>query len=367
MFTSAIVGLLAASSFMAQTATPTPVPSPSPAKAKSTSQSSAAKSQSPSPTPKPSASPQPVEQNPADTISADHKPGEKTAAEALPPATPVITLRGVCSDGASASGCTRKITKADFDKLLSLVAPPNQQAQPGARRNLAQRYVELLAIAEAAKKAGVENSPEFALLRLRALTEAYQHQLDEQFRTPRAAEVDAYYKEHVADFESLNLRRIYIPRNDPSGKGTAEEKEAFSKKVASLADEIRDRAAKGEDLEALQKDTYSKLGLTTTPPSTQVGAIRKGSLPQGLDKELFGLTPGGIYKSDEPNAFVIYKVEGRQTLPLDSVKDEIARTLHRRKMEDKLKEITAAVKADYNDTYFGPATAAAATPPADKR
>jgi hypothetical protein len=32
-----------------------------------------------------------------------------------------------------------------------------------------------------------------------------------------------------------------------------------------------------------------------------------------------------------------------------------------------MKGITSSVKADYNDTYFGPATATAPTPPGEKR
>jgi hypothetical protein len=363
MFTSALAGLLTAASFVIQTASPTPVPSPSPTKAKSAAKQSSTKSQSSStssstklqasPSPAPHASPT----KPGDQASEQNK-----AAEALPPSTPVITLNGLCDDhrSSSSSGCTKTITKADFDKLLNMVMPAAQQSQPAMRRNIAQKYVELMAINEAAKQAGVENSQEFALLRMRALSEAYQRVLDEQFRNPPASEIEAYYKEHNGDFVALTLHRIYIPKGEPSGKGTPEEKEAFTKKAAAVADELRDRAAKGEDVDTLQKEAYTKLALPITPPSTQLGPVRKNTLPTALDKELFALNPGGIYKADDPTAFVIYKADKKETLGMDAVKDEIARTLHRQKMEEKLKQINASVKAEYNDTYFGPATTAAA-------
>lgn len=348
-----MIGLLAAGSLMAQTAAPTPKPEISPGAAPQAL-----------PAPKPD----------AQTGEANKEPA--AGEPALPPATPVLTIHGMCApqktaaaSTAAKSPCTTTVTKADFDRLVKIVVPPNQPQQPTLRRSLAQRYVELLAIADAAEKAGVQKSPEFALLRLRALAEAYQRELDEKYRNPPPAEVDAYYKQHQGDFESVTLRRVYVPKNDPSGKGTPEEKAAFGKKASGLADELRDRATKGEDLDALQKDAYTKLGLTSSPPATQVGPVRKGALPPGTEKELFALNAGGVAKVDEPTAVVIYKVESKQTLPLEKVKDEIARTLHRQKMEGKLKEITSGVKADYNNTYFGPSAppAASPAPPGDKR
>lgn len=363
MFTSALVGLLAAGNFLVQTASPAPLAALSQANAQSAAKSQtpgakAKTSQSATSTPQASPSPKPAEQ-----ANEQNK-----AAEALPPSTTVITLAGVCDNPkASSSACTKTVSKADFEKLLNMVASPAQQGQPGMKRNLAQRYVELMTMADAAEKAGVENSPEFALLRMRALSEAYQRKLDEEYRNPPASEIDAYYKEHAGDFVALTLHRVYIPKNDPSGKGTPEEKQAFTKKAAAVADELRDRAVKGEDIDALQKDAYTKLSLPISPPTTSIGPIRKNTLPAALDKELFALSPGGIYKADDPTAFVIYKAEKKETLGLDAVKDEIARTLHRQKMEEKLKEINGSVKAQYNDTYFGPATATPALPPGDRR
>lgn len=368
MLRTAIFALIATAAAMAQTASPAPAPSASPANA-APATSSEAKPSAPAAGQSAQAPAKPSDQS---------KEAENPKEAAIPPTEAVVTVHGLCptrtaaaktagTKGSATAPCTTKISKEKFDKLLNMVVPPNQPQQPALRRNLAQRYVELLAIAQAAEKAGVEKTPEFELARLRAVTEAYQRILDEKYRNPPQAEIEAYYNEHKDDFQSVTLRRIYIPKTDPAGKGTPEEKEAFSKKAAGIADQIRDRAAKGEDMDALQKEAYSKLGLTVSPPSTQIGPVRKGALPAAADKEVFALNPGGVYKSDEPTAFVIYKAEKKESLPLDRVKDEIARTLHRKKMEDSLKAINSSIKADYNDAYFGPPTPAAALPPGDKR
>jgi parvulin-like peptidyl-prolyl isomerase len=390
MLKLAMIGLLAGGSLMAQAPTQSASPAASPSTAAPASPGNATGSAA-----KPATAPGTQTGTPAKPEASPAKPGqqagetkqESAAEAAIPPSGAVITIHGICAENKPATAvgkaattktgpaktaganapCTKKITKAEFDRLVKLVVPPNQPPQPALRRNLAQRYVELLAIANAAEKAGVEKTPEYALLRLRALTEAYQRELDEKYRNPPPAEVEAYYKQHQGDFESVTLRRIYVPKNDPTGKGTPEEKAAFTKKASDVADEVRDRAAKGEDLDALQKEVYSKLGLTAAPPNTQVGPVRKGALPPATEKELFALKDGGIAKIDEPTAFVIYKVEKKETLPMEKVKDEIARLLHRQKMEARLKEITSGVKADYNDIYFGPATPATPAPPGEKR
>jgi hypothetical protein len=348
MLKLAMIGLLAAGTAVGQTASPTP---PAQSTSKSTQPASSAA-------------------KPSESIEAKKpaKPGES----ALPATATVITVHGACgphtgAKGATAqSACVTHVSKKEFDTLLNLVIPPNQPHTPQMRRTLAQRYVELLAIADAAEKAGVEKSPEFALLRLRGLAEAYQRQLDEKYKDIPQSEIDAYYNQHKNEFESVTLRRLYIPKADAAKpKATDAEKADFAKKAEDIGNQMQQRAQKGEDMDTLEKDAYSKLGLSTTPPSTQIGPVRKGALPAATDKAIFDLPQGGVYKDDQPTAVIIYKVEKKESLTPDKVKDEVVRTLHRQKMEETLKGITSSVKADYNDTYFGPATPP--TPPGEKR
>ena len=382
MLKVAMIALLAGATALAQAASPDATASP----AKNTGTAQADNT-----TAKPEASPAATNQAaPAGTPAATNqkspatqgtasKPGESKASTpaepAMPPTATVITIHGACTTrtstkgAAAAKGCTTNVSKKQFDTLLNLVMPPHQTATPQMRRTLAQRYVELLAIADAAQKAGVEKSPEYQLLRLRGLAEAYQRQLDLKYKQVPPSEVDAYYNQHKDEFDSATLRRLYIPKADPAKpKATADEKATFAKKAEDIGVQMEQRAKKGEDMDALEKDAYSKLGLTITPPSTQIGPVRKGALPAATDKQIFALAQGGTYKDDEPTAVIIYKVESKQTLPVDKVKDEIVRTLERQKMDSTMKSITSSVKADYNDKYFGPATASnGSEEPGEKR
>jgi len=342
MLKFAMIGLLAAGSAMAQTASP--------------AASTAAKAQK---TPSAAASAKAAEPSQGATKSA-------TPAEAaIAPTATVITVHGACAKQSSAkAACVTHVSKREFDTLLKLVLPPNQPETPQIRRTLAQRYVELLAVADAAEKAGVQNTPEYALLRLRSLAEAYQRQITQKNQTVPQSEVEAYYNQHKDEFDSATLRRLYIPKADPANpKATPDEKAAFAKKAEDVGNQMDERAKKGEDMDTLEKDAYKALGLTITPPSTQIGPVRKGALPPATDKQIFSLSAGGTYKDDEPTAIIIYKVEKKETSPLDKVKVEIERNLQRQKIESKLNGITSSVKADYNESYFGAVTPPSAPKP----
>jgi len=281
------------------------------------------------------------------------------------PTEPVITAKGVCPNRPvtkAAAGapkpvpvpCVTVVTKGQFEKLINAVSPSNQNVPPAMRRNLAQAYVELLAYAQAAEKTGVDKDPKFIevmrLVRMRTLADIYRRDMEEKYHTPPPNEIQAYYDQNVSKYEEIKLSRIFIPAKNPS----AQDKDAWEKKAAQLSTELHDRAAKSEDLEKLQKEAYTTLGLTIAPPNTTVGTRRRGMMAPQEEQELFALKPGDVSKVEqEPAGYIIYKLESRQTLPVDQVKEEISRELSRQKMDAQIKAVTATVKAEFNDHYFG--------------
>jgi hypothetical protein len=294
----------------------------------------------------------------------------------VPPDQPVLTVRGVCpAETAVASkpsvpstqDCKVTMTRQQFDTLVNAFNPTNQPVPQAARRQLGQAYVELLTLSEAAKAAGVENTPAFAevmrVIRLKTLSDFYRTQLSEQFRNPPQQEIEDYYKSNAAKYEGAKLDRIYVPRNSPDAQAAAEQKEAFQKKAQQLADDLQARAAKGEAMEKLQKEAFTTLGITAPPPTTDLNIARHGVFPPKLDQEIFAHKAGEVFRSDDGNGYMIYRVESREPVPLETVKEEIVREISRRKMEEKMKELNAPVHAEFNDSYFGPALPAAPSRP----
>ncbi len=283
------------------------------------------------------------------------------------PNDPVLTVHGLCpgENGAatrpavpSTQDCVTTVTKAQFDNLLNAFNPNNQPITTTQRRQMGQAYVELLTFSEAAKAAGVENTPVFAevmrVLRMKTLGDLYRNQLAEQFRNPSQQEIEAYYKSNEAKYEGAKLSRVYLPKNDPDPQAKPDQKEAYQKKVDQVASDIQARAAKGEPMDKLAKDGYAALGITSAPPNTDLSTARHGIFPPKLEQEIFSHKAGEVFRSDDATGYMIYRVENRQPIPLDSVKEEISRELAHHKMEEKIKELTTPVHTDFNDNYFGP-------------
>lgn len=304
---------------------------------------------------------QPTPSAPPSLLKRDETPSP------VAPDQAVLTVHGLCPAPTgtatnpavpSTENCTTTITKEQFDKLINAFNPANQSVTPAMRRQMGQAYVELLTFSEAAKAAGVENTPTFAevmrVLRLKTLTDLYRNQLAEQFRNPSQEEIEAYYKSNQSKYQGAKLGRIYLPKNDPDPQAKPEQKAAYQKKLEQLANDIQARAAKGEPMDKLEKEAYVALGITSAPPTTDLSTVRHGMFPPKLEQEIFSHKAGEVFRSDDGNGYMIYRVESQQPSPLDSVKAEIIREITRRKMEEKIKELTAPVHADFNDSYFGP-------------
>lgn len=322
---------------------------------------SATKTATPSATPAPQATPPSL-------LKRDEKPAE------LPPDEPVISIRGLCpaetspatsNTVPSTKDCAITVTKQQFDNLVKSFNANNQAITPAQRRSLGEKYVELLVFSEAAKAAGVENTPTYAevmrVLRLKTLGDLYLNQLAEQYRNPSQQEIEAYYQANQQKYEGAKLSRIYLPKDNPDPQATAERKQEFQKKVQQVVDDIQARAAKGEEMSKLQKEAYVALGITAAPPTTDLSLARHGMFPPKIDQEIFSHKAGEVFRSEDATGYMVYRVESRQTSPLDSVKAEISQQIFRQKMEARTKELNSPVHADYDEKYFGPPVAP--TPP----
>jgi len=314
----------------------------------------------------PAAGPQKPATAPAPATGALPPPAspQPDPAAAVPAGETIISIHGICPGEKKDSGCETAVTKEQFEKLIAAVSAGNQVIPPAQKRNLAQAYVELMAYAQAAAQAGIENDPRFQesmrVLRLQKLAEYYRRGMEEKSRNITPEEIQDWYNKNQARYEELTLSHIFLPKNNPASK----DKDAWEKKAAQLAQDLREQAAKGGDLEKLQKEAYAALELTSPPPPVAVGPRRRGFLPAPEEEAVFALKNGEVSKViTEQHAYLIYKLESRQIIPLDRVRDEISREISRQKIEARNKAITGAVHSDLNDKYFG-APPAPATPPA---
>jgi len=282
--------------------------------------------------------------------------GSDASLKSVKPGDTVITIRGICHDSPARAGnspdCKTLVTREQFERLIAAVGAAGQTIPVNGRQQFAQTYAELLAYAEAARSSGTETSPEFRdlmdLIRVRTLAEIHRRNLQARVATPSPQDIDEYYRKNPADFTNVKLRRILIPRKNPS----AQNQEEFEKHALEVATGLGERAAKGEDFDQLQKEGFTSLGLTSSP-ATLLGNRRKANLLPEERDEILALDPGGVSKLEkETFSFVIYKVEEKSLLAEDAVKDEISREISRQRLDNLLKQVTASVQSEFNQDYF---------------
>ena len=285
--------------------------------------------------------------------------------DSVAPNDAVMVIHGVCPKNAGtaktgstkADSCQTVITKEQFNSMLSGMNVISQIANTAAMRNFAESYSQLLALASEGEKAGVENDPRFQELmriaRIRALADSYRHSLEEKFSNPSQEEIEAYYKENISKYDSFKVERIIIPSINPNRtpSGRAE----YEKKFQQLANDIRERAARGEETQKLQDEAYKALALPN-PPKTDLGMKRRGGLPAGIEKDLLALKPGEVTKLEaEMSGLNIYKLRSRDTIPVEYVKSEIVRDLHQKNIEVAIRAVSGSIHSDLNEQFFGPA------------
>jgi PPIC-type PPIASE domain len=342
------------------------------------------------PTQKP-ASQNPPAATPSPTPGSPSAPGAAPQAAPpetqLPPSEPVITIHNVCSQDKQAEkpsmrahttpasssakpdakddskgNCTTVMTREQFEKMLESFHPQGP-VPAGAKQNLARAYVEWEVMENAALKDKLQDDADFEetmrVLRLRVLADLYRRHLDDQLRHAPDADLQAYYQAHIAKFEQVHVHRIVIPKVNPS----APKDDTYSSKTEGVANEIHDRLAKGDDPDTVLKDAYAKLGINSPTVNTDLGEKRRGALGAQADPVVFALKSGEVSPvQNEPAGLVVYKVDSKETLAFDKVKDEVLRDYAKETLDAKLKEISDSADPDYNTKYFGPMVPPAPAP-----
>jgi hypothetical protein len=277
----------------------------------------------------------------------------------VPPDAVVVSVQGICPPGKPApenpDSCTTTLTRRQFETMLTVMNITNQNYSPAALKGIAESYVQLMMLADAGQKAGLDHDPRFEemmkIARVRTMAELYRHTLDEKFSAPPPEMIEAYYKDNIGKYEQLKIDRVFIPLADPK---KPQERATFEKKALQKAEQLRERAAKGEDMQALQEEAYKSLGLDS-PPKADQGAKRKNNYPAALEKDIFALKPAEVSKVEtDLSGFSFYKVRSREPIPLEYVKAEITREVYQKQMEAAMQSAKSRVHSDFNDKYFKP-------------
>jgi hypothetical protein len=260
-----------------------------------------------------------------------------------------VVVKGFCNQPAdSAAACQTVITRAQFEKLVDAIQPTMDEE---SRRQLASAYPQFLIMAREAQHRGLEKTERFEeridFARLQILSQELTRQIQEEAAQIPDQEIEDYYHKNSRDFETANLERIIVPL--ASEKGTRSPNE-----MNDEAQQLRARAAAGEDFVALQKAAYDAAGVSgDTAPSPALRDMRRRSLPP-TQASAFDLKPGEVSAAiTDTTGRYIYKMDSKGMVPLADARKEIWNVLRQQRARKMIESIQGPFRADVNKAYFG--------------
>jgi PPIC-type PPIASE domain len=338
---------------------------------------------------------------------AKPQPAGGDVAASVPATAAVITIDGVCTPKpkpAAAKGATVKptadtkttspksdapcktvITKAEFEKLVNSLAP---NATPQQKKQLANLLPRYLAMSNEAKKEGLDKTDSYKetvkFVEMQVLSNQLQHKVQEDAGKIGPGDIESYYLTHKDSFEQYNVDRIYIPRTkqsaaaakdeddkdkdkDKDEKLTDEQKKAKEdaekakseeneQAMTKLADDLRARAAAGEDIVKLQKEAFEAAGMKIESPTVNLPNIRRTALPPG-HAAIFDLKPGEVSQViSDSGGHYIYKMNSVNEMTLDQATNEITGKLKSDRVKEEMDKLNNSFKVEKNEAYFGPDT-----------
>lgn len=323
-------------------------------------------------------------------MNAQTEEAEKNASASVPPSAPVITIDGICdtppktavataakpttATKTRAAGCKTVITKAQFDAMANNLAP---NITPQLKKQLASVLPRLMAMANEAKKQGLENTPQYKervkFNRMQILAQELQQKMQEQAAKVPDADIEKYYKDHPEMYQQASVERVFVPRmkqiepeklqdekeaktGDQQQKETAEKakQEEGEKAMTNLADDLRSRAAAGEDFLNLQKEAFEAAGMKIESPTVTLPNIRRSGLPPA-HAAVFDLQPGEVSPViSDSGGHYFYKIVSKNEMTLEQAKTEIQGKLQTERMKDQMDKLNNSFKVETNEAYFGP-------------
>jgi hypothetical protein len=263
------------------------------------------------------------------------------------------------------------VSRADFEKLLARVAPPNPN--PDIKKRVADTYASLLTMAKEGDKLGADKDPNFQeqleIIKLQLKAQWLQRKIDSEASNINDADLKAYYDANGSAYEEATLDRVFVPKtpppaasSTPAGGATAS---APGADPQQLANQVRDRLQKGEDPAKVQADVFQQEKNQATPPQTKREHVRRGTtLPPADEPKIFALKPGEVSEvMPDAIGYNVYKMGEKKQLPFDSVKNDIKTVLVTQRMKDRLTAITNSTKTELNPEYFGASQAPQSTTP----
>lgn len=270
----------------------------------------------------------------------------------LPATTPILTLNGLCSGGPQPTGpnCKTVITKGEFERLV-LAGSTQTTVPPQLRTRVLQQFAQAVVMDKTADARGLDKDPDVQAFleasRMQVLMRAFNNKLVQQAQQVTPEQIDQYYQKNHGEFDEAKTKRLFIPKVSAAANIDAA-------KAREIAEKLQKDAAAGKDMDALEKQAYTELGLPAQQaPSTEMGVRRRRQFSEDQAEAVFKLEAGQVTPVlEDQNGLYVFKAESKNTVPLDQVRTEIKNDIARQNFDEEVKKIFDPVQATLDPDYF---------------
>jgi len=282
----------------------------------------------------------------AATCLAQVPPGSDSAAanspsktEAVPPNQRVVLKVG-----------DLQITQAAFEQYLA-----DLEAQQGpaelSRKKLGDNYASMLMLSKIAATNHLDSSPEvvrqLAIDHMQILSNAEFAKLKAQ-AAPTPEEISAYYNAHLADYDVVQVRRIFVWAGDQASKT---QHTLTAQQADALAGAIHHAYTSGGDVDKVIHDTphnSEDVVADATPLSFQ-----RGEMPATLNEAVFALKEGEWKEfHNGPGAYAFFHVVKKGRRDLKEVSPQIEKKVQAQKLREQLDSLKQQTGIWMDETYF---------------
>ncbi len=243
-----------------------------------------------------------------------------------------------------------KMTAAQFDEFVKAFPPQVQQMASGPQRHdFVEKIIQIKLAAKEASRQGLDARPvvkqQLAFERDQVLAGALFQDMLANMKISDA-DVQKYYDEHKADFETVKADHILIRFKGsavPLGKG---KKELTEEEALVKAKEVQKRLAAGEDFAKVEKEE-------TDDTSGPLPQFTHGQMVKEFDQVAFSLPVGKV--SDPVKTvfgYHIIKVISRDTKTMEQARPDIVAKIRPEVAKKEMDDLRAKGNVTMDENFF---------------
>jgi peptidyl-prolyl cis-trans isomerase C len=279
-----------------------------------------------------------------------------SASGAKEPEAAAAPKADVAADAVVLTIGTQKITRAQFEAVLAALAENGHAATtPAARRQVAEQYGALEAMAQAARSRKLDQEPEVkTMLTIQMdnfLAQMLAKKLSEEAQITDL-DLRAYYNAHQKEFEEAKGSHILIRFKGSAVPLKPNEKDLTDAEALAKAKELRAKIVAGADFATLAKAESDDTG--SAAKGGDLGTFRHGQMVAAFDEAAFSMPVGQVSEPIKTQfGYHLIKISSRSAKTFDEAKPEIEKQMKPQMAREAVEKVRAQTPVTLNDEFFG--------------